>query len=300
MRARRLGRVFGAEDGPSWMVSHAAYPTPVLLDKDRVRVFLVCRDDTGRGAVGWVDLDPKEPRRVLGCSDRPALLPGPRGSFDDRGISIGCVLRRDGRLWLYYMGWSLAVDVPFRNSIGLAVSTDATGTTFERAFEGPLLSRSRHDPFTLSYPFVMRSDAGWSMIYGSNRGPGTADDDMQHTLMKARSDDGIEWRPRGNALLPLGQGEFGHSRPWLLEWAGRRHLLFSVRRAFYHLAVAKEGPAETWVRLEESLFDAALPGEWDCEAQCYGAHVRLSECDYLVYNGNGYGRTGFGLAVLEE
>src|SRR4249919_3921741 len=117
MRVHRLGRVFAAEDGPSWMVSHAAYPTPLLLDGGRVRVFFVSRDAEGRGAVGWVDVARDDPRRILAIVDRPALVHGEAGSFDDRGIALGCVVRRGQELWLYYMGWSRAIDVPFRNSI---------------------------------------------------------------------------------------------------------------------------------------------------------------------------------------
>jgi hypothetical protein len=51
--------------------------------------------------------------------------------------------------------------------------------------------------------------------------------------------------------------------------------------------------------MDEAAGIAPSPAGWDCEAVAY-AHVfdHLGQ-RYMVYNGNGYGRTGFGLAVQE-
>ena len=91
MRAQRLGRLFSAEAGPEWMHSHATYPAPLLLEDGRLRLFLVSRGADNRGRVGWIDLDPENPMKILGVSQRPALDAGSLGSFDDRGIAIGSV-----------------------------------------------------------------------------------------------------------------------------------------------------------------------------------------------------------------
>jgi hypothetical protein len=280
------------------MVSHAAYPTPVQLEGDRVRVFFVSRDAEGRGAVGWIDIAPDDPRRVLEIADRPAFVHGEAGSFDDRGIALGCVVRRAPELWLYYMGWSRAIDVPFRNSIGLTVSRDGSGKTFERPFAGPILDRSRHDPFSLSYPFVTTDGGGWRMIYGSHRGPGTSEASMRHLLMSATSPDGIDWHPSGTALLPLAAGELGHSRPWLWRDGSVEKLFFSIRREEYTVGLGmREGGS--WQRVSDDLLGRS-DDTWDNEATCYASHLRVDGKDLLFYCGNGYGRTGFGVAVLER
>ena len=123
MRATRLGRPVAPEQASSWLVSHAAYPTPLLLEDGRVRVYFNTRDRENRGCLAWLDLDVRDPMRVLDIAAEPGLRPGLLGTFDDRGISNGSIHRIGDELWLYYMGWNRAVDAPFRNAIGLAVST---------------------------------------------------------------------------------------------------------------------------------------------------------------------------------
>lgn len=302
MRATRLGRVFAAEQGRPWMASHAAYPTPLLLADGRLRVFFNTRDGENRGCLAWVDLDPANPLRMLDVADAPALLPGPLGTFDDRGLSNGTVHRIGGELWLYYMGWNKSADVPFRNAIGLAVSRDGEGRRFEKCFEGPLVDRSRFDPFTLSYPFVVPGTAGapWHMYYGTSRAGGDREDNMLHALTEATSADGIDWRQTGRDFVALEPGEFGLSRPWVVELGGRAFLLYSIRRSLYTIGVSLLEPGRGGHRrVTQDLLGPAREA-WDSDATCYPGVITLGGTTYMFYCGNGYGRTGFGLAVLEE
>lgn len=50
---------------------------------------------------------------------------------------------------------------------------------------------------------------------------------------------------------------------------------------------------------EKMQFDVSLEG-WDSEMIYYGHMFRYKDKLYMLYNGNGYGKTGIGLAVLEE
>ena len=42
------------------------------------------------------------------------------------------------------------------------------------------------------------------------------------------------------------------------------------------------------------------PNGWDSEMICYPYVFDHGSNRYMLYNGNGYGKTGFGLAVLEQ
>ena len=58
--------------------------------------------------------------------------------------------------------------------------------------------------------------------------------------------------------------------------------------------------SQNWVRDDSSVGIDVTEGDWDSDMQCY-PHV--FECDghiYLLYNGNEFGRYGFGLARLES
>jgi len=303
MEVTRLGWVFGAENGPDWMVSHAAYPTPIWLNDRHLRVFFVARDGGSRGSVGWVDLDPQDPTRVINVSETPALQPGVVGTFYDRGISLGSIHRQsDGSLRMYFLGWNKLADVPFRNSIGLAICKSGRGNQFEVVFDGPLVDRSRHDPFNLSYPYVMQPSfegSKWHMFYGSSRGAHTDELNMQHALTEAWSPDGIDWVPAGKDVILRENGEYGLSRPWVFEVGGFRHMVYSIRRAEYALGWSIWDPlACSWHRKSADIL--GLGAGWDSDATCYPAVIQMGNRTLLFYNGNGYGRTGFGVAEMKD
>jgi hypothetical protein len=77
---------------------------------------------------------------------------------------------------------------------------------------------------------------------------------------------------------------------------------FDFRRAKgrgYRIGHAWTDDLINWTRDDTSPLLEGSPSEWDSDMQCY-PHV--FECDgkiYLLYNGNEFGRHGFGLAELE-
>jgi hypothetical protein len=261
----------------------------------------VSRDGSNRGAAGFIDLDPQEPTRVLAVSDMPVLAPGPLGTFDDRGISIGSILQYNNQLWMYYMGWNKSVDVPFRNAIGLAWSADAEGRTFTKAFEGPLLDRSRFDPFTMSYPYVVPPGPNvdrWTMYYGTSRAGGLREEEMAHILTAAESNDGIDWRPTGREVVSLEAGEYGLARPWIWKHDGKVWLFYSIRRATYSIGVSRfDVDTNRFLRVSNNLFGSS-PDDWDNHASCYPALIAAGGRILMFYNGNGYGQSGVGVAEV--
>ena len=123
---------------------------------------------------------------------------------------------------------------------------------------------------------------------------------MQHAITEAVSDDGIDWRPTGRDVVALEPGEFGLSRPRLMQAGQASRLLFSIQRRQYTIGVAALDPDGGGChRLTDDLLGPSSE-DWDSEATCYPAVFNLGATSYLLYCGNGYGRTGFGLALLEE
>ncbi len=298
MQILRMGRVFVPNGHLPWMSSHAAYPTPLLL-KDRIRVFFCTRDKENRGSVAWIDVSASNPTEILNVSAGPSLNPGPLGAFDDRGISIGSILATDRGLLLYYLGWNKSADVPFRNSIGVAISPDGEGVKFSRLFEGPLLDRSRCDPFTLSYPFVeQQCDGRWLMHYGTSRSGGFREQDMRHVITTAISEDGIDWTPSGQDLIAPAVDEYGLARPWLFSSKNRRYMLFSVRTAVYSIGLARWDPmASAWQRIKTQIFEGDGE-EWESGESCYASTIEIKDRIYMFYCGKRYGLTGFGVAEI--
>lgn len=299
MRWKKLGKVFLPSGELPWMASHAANPVAIQIDADLYRVYFSSRDLNNRSSIGWVEIDTKKPTQVLRVSQEPCLTPGLIGCFDDSGASIGGIIKRDGKFWLYYMGWNLGVTVPWRNSIGLATSDD--GLHFERVSLAPVMDRSDVDPYTLSYPCVLQEPDGLRLWYGSNLEWGTNQSDMHHMIKSAASTDGLNWKRDGRVLIhPTGSAEYAFARPSVLRDAEGYHMWYAYRGTAYRIGYAMSQDGENWIRMDAEAGIEVSPNEWDSESVEYPFVFDHSGQRYMFYCGNGYGRTGFGVAVLEE
>lgn len=299
MRWRKLGMVFAPEGDRAWMVSHAANPVADHLEGDVFRIYFSCRDRENRSHVGTVDmLLTGHSTRVLDISTVPTLAPGAAGLFDDSGISMGCLVRDGARRWLYYTGWNLGVTVPWRNSIGLAVSA-GPGLPFIKVSRAPILDRSDDDPFNLSYPWVLREDGLWRMWYGSNTAWGPSTDHMRHVIKYVESEDGLHWRRPGRVALALeGENETAISRPCVRRGEEAYQMWFCHRSSKYRIGYAVSCDGLNWERQPVGL--DVSPSGWDSEEMAYPHVFDHAGTLYMLYNGNNYGRDGFGLAVAEH
>jgi hypothetical protein len=299
MKWRKQGLVFTAAGQRPWMLSHAANPVAEPLGGDTFRVYFGCRDAQKRTHVGWVDVEFADTPRVLGLAEEPVVAPGPPGTFDDSGASLGCLVACPPRRFLYYVGWNLAVTVPWRNSIGMAISA-APGEPFVKFSRAPIVDRSEADPFSLSYPWVLYEAGRWKMWYGSNLRWGPEQRDMDHVIKYAESADGIHWQRDGHVALGLeGPHEYALSRPFVLHEGGRYRMWFCQRGEAYRLGYAESDDGRQWRRLPEQVGIEPSESGWDSEMVAYPFVFVHRGRHHLLYNGNGYGRDGFGLAVAE-
>jgi hypothetical protein len=299
MKWIKHGLVFAAGGQRDWMVSHAANPVAEPLGGDRFRVYFGCRDAHNRSHVGWVEVEVGERLRVLDLAGEPAVVPGPPGSFDDSGASMGCLVGDGRRRYLYYVGWNLGVTVPWRNSIGLAVRDDE-GVPFAKVSRAPIVDRSDVDPFSLSYPWVLREADRWRMWYGSNLRWGGHEKDMDHVIKYAESADGVHWVRDGHVALGLeGPGEYALARPCVLHEDGRYRMWYCRRGDTYRIGLAESADGRQWVRRADGGLGPS-PHGWDSEMTAYPCVFRHRGRLHMLYNGNRYGREGFGLAVAED
>jgi hypothetical protein len=281
------------------MLSHAANCVALPIDGRRHRVYFSTRDRENRSSIGWVDIDLRAPGSVVAVSPEPVLSPGPLGGFDDSGVSLACILSAGGDTFLYYTGWNLGVTVPWRNSIGLAVSRD--GERFERVSPAPVLDRSRIDPFSLSYPFVMAEGATWRMWYGSNLRWGSEQRDMDHVIKYAAGSAPDCWTPTGEVCVGIERpGEYAFSRPSVIFDGATWRMWYSYRGAAYRIGYAESADGVRWTRRDALAGIEPSTEGWDCQSVEYPWVFDHDGARYMLYNGNRYGLTGFGLAVLES
>ena len=297
---RRLGHIYVAAGEAPALLSHASYPTAVSLDNEHVRVFFSPRDALGRSSIFSLNLaiyDGKWER--LGAPVGPWLEPGPRGAFDDSGASVSCIqLRPDGGLDCWYLGWNLGVTVPFRTAIGLATSgTDEE--RFTRVSQAPVIDRSPDDPFLIGYPWALKSGDDFHVWYGTHLFWGATGLEMEHGVRRAVSRDRRSWlRDRRLAVPPRGCGEFAVSRPCVLRDPDGWRMWYCRRYNEYRLGFATSSDGLAWSRADDLLEFVGPELTWEGGVRTYPCVFDHCGNRFILYNGVGYGRTGFGLAIL--
>ena len=300
MKWNKLGRVFTTDNNHPWTVSHAATPVAEHLYDDVFRLYFSCRDAGSRSHIGWAEVDIQPPFKVLRIAEEPLLAPGEIGTFDDSGVSLSCIKQINGEKYLYYLGWNLGVTVPWRNAIGLAIYDPAT-ETFQRHSKAPLLDRNDIDPFSISYPFVLQDAGLYRMWYGSNLKWGKEQKDMAHLIKYAESDDAIHWDRKGIIALNFeNESEYALSRPCVLKEDGVYRMWYSYRGESYQIGYAESKDGINWTRKDEQVGIAVSESGWDSEMIEYPYVFEHEGARYMLYNGNGYGKTGIGLAVLDQ
>lgn len=296
-----MGRVYdpSKESINTWEYSHASVPIAVNIGGDLFRIYFSTRDSGNKSYTTYVEMNIGSPRDIISHADKPVLVPGQLGEFDDSGAMGSWITEVDGKYYLYYIGWNLSTTVPFRNSIGLALSDD--GIKFSRASNGPLLDRNFNEPHFTASSCVIFDNGVWRMWYLSctewilHAGKPS----HKYHIKYAESDDGLSWLRKGIVAIDYSnEKEYAISRPSVIKHNGYWHMWYSYRGDKYRIGYATSIDGIMWQRLDDSVgIDVSNEG-WDSEMIEYPFVFKHKEDIYMLYNGNGYGKTGFGLAKL--
>ena len=300
MAWKKLGLLYIPINVHPKLRSHAANPLPVHLHGDVYRVYYSGRDTENRSSVGYVELDIGTQEILKEC-DAPAFSHGAPGSFYEHGVSIGTVYRAaNGQQLMLFMGWQCLPDAHWRGDIGALILQD--DGTLMLSSESPLMGAQVEDPISLSYPAVWQAAGRYHMLYGSTVTWDAGNGEMLHVLKHAQSQQGVEWERTGH-MVPyvLGVAQ-AFSRPSVLQDDYGFHAWFSYRSGTgepYRIGYAISEDGINWtLALDETGITVSEQG-WDSEMICYPAVFEHCGQRTMLYNGNSYGKTGFGLAVWE-
>ncbi len=301
MRWVKRGILIEPPKGIEWARTHAALPTPQLLEDGRVRVYFSSRDGAGRAHIARTDVNVIDGPRSVVIDSRPVLAPGPLGTFDDSGVTTSCLLQHAGRIYLYYSGWSLGTTVPFYIFAGCAISDDG-GLSFNRMSPAPILERTAVDPYLTASPFVLVEGGIWRMWYVSGTGWEMADGKPKHYyhIKYAESADGARWRTGGHVCIDYRDaGEHAIARPYVIKDGGLYRMWYSYRGEAYRIGYAESSDGLSWKRKDDQAGIDVSDDGWDSEMVAYPCVFELEGRSHMLYNGNGYGATGIGHARLE-
>ncbi|MCO7226132.1 hypothetical protein [Pleionea sp. CnH1-48] len=308
MKWNKLGCIYSVENENNWMVSHAQLPTPFLMD-DRIRVFIMTRNAQNMSRIGFVDLDRQQPDKVLGISQKPALDLGPCGGFDDRGVAPSCMVEVNGRWLMYFVGITPKVTVPLSYAIGVA-EYDHASETFKRLYPGPVVDRTPHECFLFTSPFVHHYQQEWRMYYTSGTGWVDINDtpEMLYDIKLAQSSCGTLWQRPNHSCLQPDYPEEALARPWIIEtdqgltmyYCHRGSRGFREGQNAYAIGQATSQDGMQWERLPDPPDLGPSEQGWDSQMTAYPALLKVDGRYLMFYNGNGFGKSGFGIAELVE
>lgn len=288
-----------------------------LVMADRVRVYFSTRyleSDSGKylSHIAYVDFS-KDMSSILGVSQRAVIDLGNVGTFDEHGVFPMHVRRVGDMVYGYVCGANRRKSVPVDSAIGLAVSHDS-GETFQRIGPGPVLAASLHEPCLVADGFVLKINEQYRMWYifgsGWQQSAAGVQPERVYKIATAISADGVSWTERtGKSIIApvLGDDEC-QAMPTVIQFNGKWHMFFCFRHAngfrddvsrSYRIGYAYSDDAVNWTREDSSGGLTRSESGWDSQMMCY-PHV--FECNgrvFILYNGNAFGRGGFGLAELE-
>jgi len=296
---QKLGRIFSPSGENNTLHSHAALPIAEHLEDNFFKIYFSSRDQQNRSFTNYVIIDITEPTKILDLSSLPVLCPGELGTFDDSGAMATWITVDNDKKFLYYIGWNLGKTVPFRNSIGLAISNKKGH--FIPYSTGPIVDRSIQEPHFCASCCVLPGKDYWRMWYLSCTSWHIRKNQPHHKyhIKYASSSDGINWHREGKVAIDFkDNNEYAISRPSVIHDSKNWKMWYSFRGFSYRIGYAESVNGFDWTRLDSEVGIDVSPDGWDSEMIEYPFVFDHQGERYMLYNGNGFGKTGFGLARL--
>jgi hypothetical protein len=264
-------------------------------------LYLTGRDTENRSRIGKsvIDLNTFSIKHI---SEEPMLSLGERGTFDFNGTGYPFYVGYRNQNRIYYTGWTKGVHVDFINDLGLAIEENDDKAV--RVSRASILPRTDKEPFGCGSVCIMPGDT-WKMWY-------TCFDKWEETatglkhfyhIRFASSDDGIEWQRHNQISIDfnINASEYVVAKPHVIFYHGLYLMWYSYRGEAYKIGFAVSKDAINWERHDDSLLCLhKSENGWDSEMVCYASTFVENETLFMFYNGNGYGKSGLGVATMPE
>lgn len=311
MKWEKKGLIYSPKPDHDWRVSHAQLPTIDRVNDDVLRIYYGTRDEFSRTVTTYIEVEADRPENILYVHDQPVLGLGELGCFDDEGAMPSWIVNHGGMKYLYYIGWNKGVSVSYRNSIGLAISDD-NGKSFNRVHRGPVVDRTKFEPYFCGASCVLVENGRWRMWYLSALRWIVMDNSPEpiYHIKYAESEDGVNWQRTGIVCIDLKTlDEGGITRPCVIQEGGIYKMWYSCRGVrdyrtnkenSYRVGYAESPDGISWERKDELVGIDVSEDGWDSVMITYAHVYQHKGMKYMIYNGNGFGASGFGYAVCDD
>ena len=289
-----------------------ANPMACVIMGSFIRVYFTTRTKKNEDGffttyITFLDCDIKDPSRILYIHDKPLLEMGLPGTFDEHGTMLATVAVREGKYYMYYMGWQRSTVVPYIISLGLATSDD--GVNYTRISDGPVIGLNRFSPFGIGNVSIIIEEGIFQMWYTrytpwikTNVGYRP-----NYDLRFATSKNGIDWEYNDTICLSPENINESLAMPAVKKINGRYHMWFSYRPTVeatgksgkYRIGYAVSDNKLDWKRTDSEVNLTVSETGWDSDMLSAPEVVITEDNVFMFYCGNDYGSTGFGYAIIE-
>lgn len=302
MKWKKKGHIYSYNGEFDWAEHSFSKCTPFIRKNGVIRVYGGMRDKLGVSRIGFVDLDPSNLNKIINIGNKPVVDIGQPGTFDDNGVVPTCVFNFKGKTFLYYEGYQLANKVKFLSYTGLAISED-DGETFVKYSTTPVTERIPEELLIRAIHCVIPTENNLKVWYTAGSSFEKIGDTFHpnYTIKYVESKTGTSYSIAGKTIIETTANEYRVGKPFVFIKDGVHYMLFSKasHSTSYRIesAVSKDGVH--WERLYDNPIPPSNEG-WDSKMICYPYVLQINNQWVLFYNGNEFGRTGFGFAILEN
>lgn len=301
----KRGLIFSPKGQYDWCITHAMLPVADRIEGDFYRIYFSGRDTNNRSKIGYVEINLKQPSKVLNISEKPILDIGDLGAFDDNGVSPTCIINHGNIKYLYYMGWNKGATVRAAEVSGLAISIDG-GREFVRYSRAPIMHRTDNEPFSILVisSIIIEGDL-WRMWYDS-ADTWLSKDLPRYNVKYAESGPGVkgvDWIRKGVVSVDYNNNnETRISRASVIKESGiyKMWYCYALGSGGYKIGYAESSDGINFSRKDNLAGIELSDHGWDSEMICYPYVFVHNGQKIMLYCGNGYGKTGFGYAVWED
>lgn len=297
-----------------WSRMYACGPVVDIISDKVWRIYYSTRDSFNHTRPTYIEVEAENPANILYEHDNYLLGLGKIGTFDDCGVSVLSLLDLDNKKYMYYLGWTVRNTISYHNSLGLAISED-NGRTFKKFSEGPLLSPTYKEPYCngASYTLYDKENKLFRLYYTSFIGWEVYNGHPEplYDIKYAESDNGIDWKRE--QIISVGfekNKKGGIARPSVIKENENLYRMWYTYRGAqdyrtnktnsYRIGYAESKDGKVFTRMDDKLGLDVEECGWESIMQTYPYVIKHKGLYWLFYNGNGFGKEGFGYAVYEE
>ena len=304
MKWKKIKHLFKVEKNSNKMYSHAAAPIPVHIKENIYHIYFSSRDKFNTARPFFLVFD-IENMTILETQNKPLIETGGIGNFDEKGIILTDIIFTTEGYKYYYVGFPRFANLLYSADSGMAVSKNINDS-WEKLGKGPIITKSLEEPLFSSVQCVIEDNNEFKMWYVSGVKWKKNEKQYKHyyNIRVSTSKDGITWS-KGKVCIDFkNEFEYALARSCVIKDGPGDYKMWYCFRAQKNIDTYRIGYAESfdgisWERKDELMqhFDISV-GEFDSEMICYPYVFDHKANRYMLYNGNGYGKTGFGIAKM--